>query len=334
MANQETQQLDNIIASRRTLLMGGGAAALAAAFLPKQANAQLTPSIIGDTDILNFALNLEYLEANFYYLAAYGTTIYGAASPIAITGTGTQGTVTTVASPKVTFTSPALAAYALETAIEEGRHVNFLRSALSTAAVAMPAIDLSSNSSGTGAFDKLATAAGIAATFNPFANQANFLIAAYVFEDVGVTAYSGAAPLLSTATQPSGNLKAAASILAVEAYHAGLIRSTLNSLDPTGSLGYIGLTQKVSTLRQTLSKAANSSVTTDDVPLTTATTVTLAGTAGYPATTIADADSTNEIAFSRTTSSVLNIVTGGGLNASGTKSTGVFYPAGMNGTIA
>ena len=331
MANQETQKLDEIISSRRAMMMMGGTA-LAGLALTSIAQAQSVAYT--DNDILNFALNLEYLEANFYYLAAFGTTIdvANAASTAAgatvypLTGTGTQGTVSVKANPKVPFTSIAIGSYAVETAVEEGKHVGFLRGVLASAAVAQPALDLNV------AFNTLAAAATIGPAFDPFLNDANFLIGAYIFEDVGVTAYAGAASLISQTTAGKVVLSAAAGILAVEAYHAGLIRTTLNQIDTTGALA--ALTTKISNLRSTLSKAALATAPSPDDYGIAHQTFTLLGATGVDGTRIVDADSTNAIAFTRNTAQVLNIVTGGGAingSASVTPAKGVFFPAGMNG---
>jgi Ferritin-like domain len=344
MATTETQAIDDVIVKNRRKMLALSATALAGLVLSRTelANAQ---SSFTDADILNFALNLEYLEANFYYLSAFGCTIdqpntaaLAAGAPaggIAISGSvGTQGLVS--GGSQVPFATIEVASYAIETAIEEGKHVLFLRSALGSAAVAQPTINLGT------AWPALATAANIpnGSTFSPYLNEDSFLVGAYVFEDVGVTAYHGAASLLTV----SANLSAAAGILSVEAYHAGLIRTTINALDPTNAT--IGsYTNLISTLRANLSLAASPVTLTgaapnpfdanpDDYGLSNFTTPSGLGSgSAATATRITDADPTNVIAFARTTTQVLNIVTGGGAVSNNTvvsPAIGIFFPAGIN----
>jgi len=339
MANQETQLLDEIIVTNRRKMLTLGASSLAALVLgASSTKAEAATVAYTDTDILNFALNLEYLEANYYYLAAFGTTIdvANAASTAAnaplISLTGTVGTAGTVSGGSaVPFSTITVGSYAVETAVEEGKHVQLLLSALGpTVAVAQPAINLGAS------FQTLATAAQIpgGAAFSPYASDETFLVGAYVFEDVGVTAYHGAAPLLTSAA----NLGTAAGILAVEAYHAGLIRTTINYLDPTAT-GIASYTNLISTLRATLSQAGLLGVAPgtfdpapDDYGLATFN-VSLGASANVTATRLTDANPANVVAFSRNTTQVLNIVTGGGA-VSGTTAvspaTGVFFPNGMN----
>ena len=155
------------------------------------ANTNAQNVTVPQTDVLNFALNLEYLEAEFYSMAVTGAHL--SSSVTGATSTATGGA-------KVTFTDPRVADIAAEINNDETLHVKFLRGALGGSAVAEPAINL--NALGIG-----------------FANQAQFLTLARAFEDTGVSAYAGAATLLS-----GNNLQYAAQILATEAYHAGNLR--------------------------------------------------------------------------------------------------------------
>jgi len=318
MATTETQILDEVIASsRRRMMMMGGTALAGLLFAGStKAEAQTT---LTDADYLNFALNLEYLEAEFYTLANSGQTIdqigIGIGAGTSATGGGTVTVKPTgVASCKVPFTIPVIASYAAEIASEEQKHVNFLRGALGASAVAQPNIDLYNS------FNAAAAAAGIGPAFDPFASDVAFLLGSYIFEDVGVTAYHGAAGALTS----SANLSAAAGILAVEAYHAGLIRTVLWGLDQaTPAAGIAATATKISNLRSLLDGTGNDDVglgtTMDDLNGTSAT---------YTASTIVNADS-NTICFSRTAQQVLNIVYA---SPNGTK--GGFFPNGLNGNVS
>jgi hypothetical protein len=328
MATSETQQLDEVIlSSRRKMLALGGATLAALAFTGiRKAEAAASYS---DSDILNFALNLEYLESQFYTLATAGKTIdqVGIGIGAGTDATGGGAVVTKPGGPTaclVPWTIPVIQAYATETATEERNHVTLLRGALGSAAVAQPNIDLYNS------FNTLATAAGIASTFDPFASDANFLVGAYIFEDVGVTAYSGAAPLITT----TSTLGVAAGILAVEAYHAGLVRTSIFGLDPTGSVGLQGYTQKISATRMLL----DGSTTVDDIGVGFQTVTIEAANTTNGAATIVDAqtDAPNySKTYSRTTTQVLQIVTGSPTApASGAKYAGVFFPAGLNGLFS
>ena len=272
------------------------------------ASAQSSSSAPSDVDILNFALNLEYLESNFYSYAANGTAI----SSSLMSGTGTQGTV--IAGQKANLSTTLVQNYAVEIAKDEINHVTFLRQALGTSAVAMPTIDVSA--SATGGFSTAAQAAGLVpagTAFNPYANDEAFLLGAYIFEDVGVTAYHGAATLISSKTY----LDAAAGILAVEAYHAGLIRTALYALglqSPAPAIDPFAATSAISALRAKLDGTNN-----DDQGIGTAT-----------ASNIVDADS-NSLAFDRTGAQVLNIVFG--QPAGSMSKMGLFFPNGINGNI-
>jgi hypothetical protein len=276
------------------IALAGAAVGLAASNVSKAQSSGIT-----DVDILNFALNLEYLEAEFYQFAVYGHGLSVANS------TGGDGSAPGFidGGTQVSFSTPLIAELAAEIANDEYNHVVFLRSALGSMAVARPAIDL------VGSFTTLARAAGVvgpSGTFNPYANESDFLLGAFIFEDVGVTAYLGAAQYISN----KDYLTAAGGILAVEAYHASAIRTQLIQM------GLKGPVNKISALRAALSSAVVSGQG-DDAGI---------GTASKPVFVPTDA---NSIAYARTTGQVLNIVYGGGAS-----SDYLFYPNKLNGTIS
>lgn len=280
-------------------LVGAASAARAATESPQSA-----PPTATDVAVLHFALNLEYLEAEYYLQATTGQGLEGAVIDVDGSDGRKAGAVVVKNKPRVKFATPAFEDYANEIAIDEANHVKFIREALAAngaGVIARPEIDLKNS------FMALGKLVGVE-NFDPFENEISFLLGAFIFEDVGVTAYKGASPLLTN----KGILEAAAGILGVEAYHAGIVRTLLFSQGK----GIRQLVNKISKVRASLDDRG------EKRPLDQ-------GIVRNGMANLVPTNDTNSIAFSRTTRQVLNIVYGG----VGAKK-GLFFPKGLNGAIA
>ena len=131
--------------SRRNFLAsaGLGAGALVVAGCSSNSTTTTTTPVttaaptVTEVDVLNFALNLEYLEASFYLYISTGNGLSAA-------DMGTSpGTVTGGA--KFTFSDPNVTALAQQLAADEQAHVEFIRTLITAAGstpVAMPALNL------------------------------------------------------------------------------------------------------------------------------------------------------------------------------------------------
>ncbi|VVS96332.1 Ferritin-like domain-containing protein [Sphingomonas sp. EC-HK361] len=255
-----------------------------------------------EIDVLNFALNVAYIEAHFYWQAAVGTAPQGVSfgtTPGAVTG-GRQ----------VAFTDAILQQNARELALDCAAHISVLRSFLGAAAIDQPAINIDGGA--TGAFTKAAQAAGIVAagaTFDPYAGDDNFLLSAFLLTDVVPTAYKGAITTLVYTTL----IDAAAGLHGVKSYHAGLLRSTIYAKGASNA--------SLRTNAGLISDARDSLDGTSDldqgVTNTDATISNIVATDG------------NGLIYSRTPQQVLNILY---LNKAAVTSGG-FLPAGANGNV-
>lgn len=282
--------------SRRSFLAGTGvgiAGALAAGTAVLgcgDTNVYVDAQGQSEADVLNFALNLEYLEATFYSYIVQGKDIDSS-----LTG---GGPAPQNPPPMITFANQQSADLFAEIAYDEISHVSALRSALSTLAIARPQINFSA-----------------LATIGP----TNYIQHARLFEDVGVTAYAGAAAYLT-----NNNVTAAAQILAVEGFHSGVLRLLAiqqNATYPSTLAGYVPTDGY------------------DIIPADPGTVaLALAGPTsakgGFFATqatgTTGQTNTFNGFAFRRSSSQVLAIVYG---SATTGTTKGGFFPNGVNGNI-
>ncbi len=213
----DPQELTDVAGRRHflsRLAVVAGAAALApmildghgiSSMLHAQSSGDTEPNLT-DTDILNYALTLEYLEATFYLRADAGGSLPTGATIANIDpdGAAAPGTVPGLSG----FTAPAPAAFSVPTFIRTVRdheliHVVALRSALGSAALDRNAFRFNFG--------------------NAYSSTQTFLNTALVLEDTGVNAYLGQAGNLEVVA----TLGTAGSILGVEAEHAAAFRVLL-----------------------------------------------------------------------------------------------------------
>lgn len=315
---ETTKAIANLALSRRGFLISAGAAS--AATLIGCGSATPTSTVVtaptapavADPDILNFALNLEYLEAEYYLRAATGSGLSAA--------DGGGAAVTVPSTTKITFSNSFYQQFAFELAQTELQHVRALRatiSALGGTPVAAPALNF------TDAFNAVAYQAGLT-SFNPFSSDLNFLLGALVFEEIGVTAYTGAAHLISSTTV----LDAAAGIQAAEAYHAGAIRTifaggAITSGSQANIIAYNSILQVINKLDPTPNTTLLASGGTSSTNATVGKV--------YSPSAVVSANASTAVGFARTTDQVLHIAYA---TAPGTyTASGGFFPGGLNGTI-
>ncbi|HYE60412.1 MAG TPA: ferritin-like domain-containing protein [Phycisphaerales bacterium] len=170
-----------------------------------------------DDEIFNFALNLEYMEAEYYTRGAYGQGIQERGAPIGRKPGEVNG------GRKVRFSNETHQAYAEELAFNEAAHVRFYHRILRGQAVDRPEIDF------VGGMSAVFAAAGIVSPgtrVDPFEDEMLFYLGGMLFEDTGITAYRGASAFITDRTL-LGN---AAGVLAVEAYHMGMVRALLYNM--------------------------------------------------------------------------------------------------------
>jgi hypothetical protein len=210
-----TKLIDELISAspnRRSFLKTIGAATAGVTAMSMAGLSPAGAQTTTEVEVLKFALNLEYLEAEFYTYAIYGRGIetFGIAVSGEANGANPAEGGRTTGGKQVYFNNSMqvlTTTVAAEIGSDERAHVVLLRSALGSQVIAKPEINL--NALGFG-----------------FGNQSDFLRLSRIFEDIGVSAYAGAAGLLTT---PSV-ITTAARILATEAEHVASVRTQIGVL--------------------------------------------------------------------------------------------------------
>ncbi|KAL3829318.1 hypothetical protein ACJIZ3_018120 [Penstemon smallii] len=263
-----------------------------------------------DIDLLEFPLNLEYLEAEFFAWGALGRGLDSLAPNLAMGGPSPIGV-------KKARLSPVIRDIIAQFAFQEFGHLRAIKSAVK--GFPRPLLNLSATSFASvmnDAFEK-----PLVPSFDPYANDINYLLASYVIPYVGLTGYVGANPKLQT---PSSR-KLVGGLLGVESGQDAVLRTLLYERGKVRVSPYrytvAEFTNKISNLRNKLGKEGLKDEGLIVQPVE--------GAEGKIAGNVLVGDQYS-LSFARTPQEILRIV-----YATAQENTpGGFYPQGADGQIA
>ncbi|KAL1539149.1 desiccation-related protein PCC13-62-like [Salvia divinorum] len=263
-----------------------------------------------DVDLLEFPLNLEYLEADFFSWGALGHGIDHFEPNL------TKGGPKPLGAKKAKL-SPLIKDIIAQFAFQEFGHLRAIQETVP--GFPRPLLNLSAASFA--AVIDSAVGKTLEPPFDPYASDVNFLLASYLIPYVGLTGYVGANPKLKSSTSK----RLVAGLLGVESGQDAVIRALLYQrakfkVHPY-SYTVAELTDKISNLRDKLGKNG-----TKDEGLIVK---HAEGAGGKVAGNVLAGDK-NSLAYDRTPEEILRIVYASGKETH----PGGFYPKGASGNIA
>ncbi|RYR12600.1 hypothetical protein Ahy_B04g070067 isoform A [Arachis hypogaea] len=251
-----------------------------------------------DADLIEVALNLEYLEAEFFL---YGAEGYGLD---VVNPNLTEGGPSPIGG-KIADLSPLIKDIIFQFGLQEVGHLRAIKSTVR--GFSRPLLNISSAIFGqiiNNAFGKR-----LEPPFDPYANDINYLIASYVIPYVGLNGYVGANPLLQSATAKA----LVAGLLGVESGQDAIIRGLLYERRDEIVIPYkVSVTEFTNRISNLRNKLGREGIKDEEV------TGNILSANDY------------SLSYPRTPKEILRIVYGTGDE----HVPGGFYPLGANGTIA
>ncbi|XP_020599058.1 desiccation-related protein PCC13-62, partial [Phalaenopsis equestris] len=263
-----------------------------------------------DINLLEFPLNLEYLEAEFFLWGALGYGLDHVAPTFPLGGPPPIGV-------RKANLDPFVRDIVTQFAYQEVGHLRAIKQIVK--GFPRPLLDLSAKSFAR-VFDD-AVGRTLSPPFDPYANDVNYLLASYVIPYVGLTGYVGANPNLQSPVAK----RLVAGLLGVESAQDAVIRTLLYEkaslkVHPY-NISVAEFTDKISVLRNKLGGAG-----LKDEGIVVAPEL---GAEGKISGNVIAGDE-NSVAYGRTPEEILKIVYGNGNESK----PGGFFPKGADGRIA